>query len=129
MSLVEVVVAIVVLSLGALGVAGLQARALKGNESSLQRTQAVISASSMIDAMHANNALRADTGMLCNGGAGYVATWLEDLQANLGDGSCGRIECLAANADGTTPCTITVQWNDERAGGLAAQQLTLTALF
>jgi len=86
MTLIEVVVAIVVLAIGALGVAGLQARALKGNESSLQRTQAVIAANSLIDAMHASVVPRNSTAMICNGGAGFFITWLGDLQANLGAG-------------------------------------------
>lgn len=130
MTLIEVVVAIVILAIGALGVAGLQARALKGNESSLQRTQAVIAANSLIDAMHANVVPRASTAMLCNGGAGFFIIWLGDLQANLGAGSCGQITCAAnANPPGTTRCVVTVQWNDRRAGGAQAQQLQLTALF
>lgn len=130
MSLIEVMVAIVILSIGALGVAGLQARALKGNESSLQRTQAVIAANSLIDAMHANVLPRNSIAMTCNGGAGFFANWLGDLQANLGAASCGQIVCAAnANPAGTTRCVVTVQWNDDRAGGAQAQQLQLTALF
>jgi type IV pilus assembly protein PilV len=130
MTLIEVVVAIVILAVGALGVAGLQARALKGNESSLQRTQAVIAANSLIDALHANVLPRNNVAMTCNGGAGYFAIWLGDLQANLGAGSCGQITCAAnANPAGTTRCIVTVQWNDQLAGGGANQQLQLTALF
>jgi len=128
MSLIEVVVAIVVLSLGALGIAGLQARALKGNESSLQRTQAVISANYMIDALHAGLAPRTDTA--CAAGNDVFQTWIADLQTNLGQGTCGTITCVDNEPSaGVTRCTVSVIWNDERAGGNANQNLDLSALF
>lgn len=128
MSLIEVAVAIVILSLGALGIAGLQARALKGNESSLQRTQAVISANYIIDVLHAAPASRITTA--CDGGNAVYAQWVADLQNGLGPNSCGSIQCAAnANPAGTTRCTVTIQWNDERAGGPSQQQLQLSALF
>ncbi len=130
MSLIEVMVAIVIFALGALGIAGLQARALKGNESSLQRTQAVIAANSLIDAMRANQVPRNTINMTCNGGNGEFGQWLADLQNGLGQGSCGQIACAAnANPAGTATCTVTIQWNDQRAGGAAAQQLALSALL
>lgn len=130
MSIVEVIVAMVILAIGALGIAGLQARALKGNESSLQRTQAVISANYMIDALHANVVARGDVGMTCNGGNTAFGEWINALQANLGPGSCGAVTCVAnANPAASLRCTVTVQWNDQRAGGGAAQQLTLAAIF
>lgn len=127
MSLIEVVVAIVILSLGALGIAGLQARALKGNESSLQRTQAVISANYIIDVLHAAPASRITTA--CNGGNAVYAQWVADLQNGLGPNSCGSIQCVGGELAGTTRCTVTIQWNDERAGGPNQQQLLLSALF
>jgi len=128
MSLIEVVVAIVILSLGALGIAGLQARALKGNESSLQRTQAVISANYMIDALHADLVPRATTA--CDAGNVVFQAWVADVQNNLGQGTCGTITCVDNEPTaGITRCTVSVIWNDERAGGNANQNLDLSALF
>lgn len=133
MSMIEVLVAIVILGLGALGIAALQARALKGNESSVQRTQAVIAANYLLDAARNDATLRAtnQANPVCNGGNGLFATWLTDLQRNMGAGSCGQIRCTAnANPAGTTLCTVTVQWDDSRIrGGNAAEQLQLSTLL
>jgi len=53
-SLLEVLVAILVLSIGLLGLAGLQALALKNNQNSLYRTIATQQAFDMADRMRAN---------------------------------------------------------------------------
>lgn len=53
-SLVEVLVALFVLSLGLLGLATLQTMGLKFNQQSYQRTQAVLQAYDIIDRMRAN---------------------------------------------------------------------------
>lgn len=53
-TLLEVLVALLVLSLGLLGLAGLQTMSLKLNTQSYQRTQATMLIDSMIDRMRAN---------------------------------------------------------------------------
>jgi type IV pilus assembly protein PilV len=53
-TLLEVLVALLVLSLGLLGLAGLQTMSLKFNAQSYQRTQATLLIDSMIDRMRAN---------------------------------------------------------------------------
>ncbi len=53
-SLIEVMVALFVLSIGLLGLAGLQTLGLKFNVQSYQRTQAVLNAYDIIDRMRAN---------------------------------------------------------------------------
>jgi type IV pilus assembly protein PilV len=53
-TLLEVMVALLVLSLGLLGLAGLQTMSLKFNTQSYQRTQATLLIDSMIDRMRAN---------------------------------------------------------------------------
>jgi len=53
-TLLEVLVAIVIISVGMLGLAGLQARGLQNNHSSLQRTLATYQAYDMADRMRAN---------------------------------------------------------------------------
>lgn len=53
-SLIEVLVAIVVLAIGLLGLAGLQTTSLKSNNSAYQRSQASLMANEILDRMRAN---------------------------------------------------------------------------
>lgn len=130
--LIEVLVAVLILALGLLGMAGLQANALKKNQSAYARGQAVMLSYYMLDALRANKvgALAGDyntgTDGICDpteitGTSLQENTqkdWLESLHTNLGDSeqTCGIIDC-----DDTGVCTITIQWNDELAGGLGEQ--------
>lgn len=54
--LIEVLIAVLVLSIGFLGIAALQTKSLASNNSALMRTQASIAAYSMFDAMRADRA-------------------------------------------------------------------------
>lgn len=132
-SLIEILVAALVLALGLLGMAGLQANALKANQSSYGRSQAVMLSYYILDAMRADRA--AATGLAYNMGAtcspGAITTtdlagntrqdWLQSLRDGLGDANttCGAIAC---DADGN--CTVTITWDDSRAGGAGAQTFT-----
>ena len=60
-TLIEVLVAIVVLAIGLLGLAGLQARSLQYNYSAYERSQASILAYDIVDRMRANASIT-DTG-------------------------------------------------------------------
>jgi len=62
-SLIEVLVALLVLSIGLLGLAALQTTGLKLNHQSYERTQAVLQAYDIIDRMRAN---KSDTGGVIN---------------------------------------------------------------
>lgn len=53
-TLVEVLVAMVILAIGLLGVAGLQTRSLSGNQGALYRSQAVLYANDVIERMRVN---------------------------------------------------------------------------
>ncbi|WP_341649484.1 type IV pilus modification protein PilV [Thauera humireducens] len=55
-TLIEALVAMVVLSVGVLGMVGLQANALKLNQTSLQRSQATILAYAILDQMRSDTA-------------------------------------------------------------------------
>jgi type IV pilus assembly protein PilV len=125
-----------------LGMAAMQARALKGNASSYQRTQAVMLTYYMMDAMRvdANSAksLNYNTGTLSGSGAinGSICNpasvtgtalsdvnkkhWVESIKANIGlandTTSCGAIFC-----DANGYCRVQVIWDDSRSGGLGAQ--------
>ena len=123
-SLLEVLVAILILSFGLLGLAALQTNALRNNQSSFQRSQAVTLTYFMIDAMRIDRANVANYTMTktCTApGAGSLPAvtkkkWIESIQTNLGKSACGEVTC------NTGDCTIKIHWDDERAiGGYSAQ--------
>lgn len=132
-SLVEVLVSLLILSLGLLGLAALQSNGMKATHSAYLRTQATQYAHDILDRMRANReAARAGeynltltaAAPVCTSGTGDRedcdrAQWRADI-ANLPGGS-GSIAYDA----GTQFVTIVVQWNDERAGGSTTTSLTI----
>lgn len=142
-SLIEVLVALLVTSFGLLGMAALQARAIKGNQSSMQKTQATVMTYYIMDAMRVdrNSAklLQYNTGALdasgkigpvCNPTAitgttlaqNNLKAWITALKAEIGNSAdsttCGAVLC---DADGN--CRVQVRWDDTRAGGLGVQMV------
>lgn len=129
-SLIEVLIAVLILGIGLLGVAGMQMVALRNAQSSLERTQAVVQSYAVLDALRANpEAARAnaynmartcaapDAGSLI---ANDKQKWIQSLKADLGPSACGTIACVSH------VCTVTVEWNDSRATeGLAAQTVVI----
>jgi type IV pilus assembly protein PilV len=125
-TLLEVLVAIVVLSIGLLGLAGLMASSLKNSHSAYQRTQATWLAYDALDRMRANRQVALAGGYnlalgAAPGGSGLAAIDLGEWDAALtntlpaGDGS------IAVAAGGVVK--VIVQWNDTRGtGGIAAEQ-------
>lgn len=144
-TLIEILVALLILSLGVLGMGALQTRAIKGNNSSVQRSQAVMLTYTMMDAMRLDKA--SAKGLLYNTGSFDSTTgkidnticstaaitgttlkdnnqlaWLTSLKKNMGtptdNTSCGAIVC---DADGN--CRVQIFWNDQLGGGLGDQML------
>lgn len=118
--LVEVLVAVLVLSIGLLGLAGLQLRTMRNNESSLERGVAVAETHAIADAMRADraNAVNLNTYNIALGAAvptgttfrdRAIAAWLTNLTSSLGSGATGSIACNGAS------CQIIVQWDNTRA--------------
>ena len=119
-TLIEMLVTVVVLSIGLLGLAGLQASGLRNNHSAYLRTQATFLAMEIADRMRANrdaavngsyDLLRsADPASGTSIAANDLITWINDLENRLpsGDGAISR------NGD---LFTITVFWNDTRYTG------------
>lgn len=130
-SLIEVLVSVLILGIGLLGIAAMQALALGNSQSSVERTQAVIHSYSILDAMRANRddaiAGRYSSGLICPGdalpGAGLsgadLATWITSVRDSLQTG-CARVQ---NNAD---VFTVTVQWNDQRGSGGSATEQVVT---
>ena len=123
-SLIETLIAVLVLSVGLLGVAALQMNAIKNNQLSLQRSQAVVMINFMLDAMRANRAdasnsnyNMAKTCTVPLAAATLVSNdlhfWLQALKDNIGNESstCGEIACQT-NA-GRTDCRVAVYWKDK----------------
>lgn len=129
-TLIEVLIAVLVLGVGMLGIASLQATSLRNSQSSLERSQAVIAIYAITDAMRANrtNAIAGgyNIASTCTVPAGGTlvsndqGAWLQGIQASLGAGACGAINCAAAN------CTITVSWDDSRGTGGSDTQSVIT---
>jgi type IV pilus assembly protein PilV len=106
--MIEVLVAVLILAIGLLGVAALQATALRNSQSAMERSQGVVHAYAVFDSMRANPvAARGgdyNVGMSCNAPA------------------CGSVACVA------DVCTVTVRWDDSRAtGGVSNQSFTTTS--
>ncbi len=125
--LIEVLIAVLVLSIGILGLAALQTRALSDNGSSLNRSAATAASYSILEAMRLDraSALNGDynttvTTNSCPAAGTTLATyqlnnWCSKQLANfLGTVSTttGQINCSTAGI-----CTITIKFDDSKATG------------
>jgi type IV pilus assembly protein PilV len=116
--LIEVLIALLVLSFGMLGMAGLQMWSLKYNQSAMQRGMAVVETHTIADAMRADRAAamnnQFDISFDTQPPTGNtfaqqsVRTWRESLETALGPGAAGDVDCNGAL------CTIRVRWDDSR---------------
>lgn len=128
--LLEILIAVLVLSLGLLGMAGLQARSLQQNQSSMMRSHAVALGYSMLDGLRLDRdaamagtynlaltcVVPAATGQLAGD---TLNLWMSDLRRVLGPSAstCGFINCAANGI-----CTVRIRWDDSRAGGSATEE-------
>lgn len=140
--LIEVMIAVLILSIGFLGMAALQAMSLSTNNSAMTRTMATIDSYSILDMMRADisnassyngpvtaNSCPTATGTLAQS---QLAQWCTRLAADFGAtaSTSGNIDCSttsAASGATTTTCTVTIQFDDSRAGnGGASNQQVVT---
>lgn len=122
-SLIEVLVSLIVLSVGLLGLAALQGQSQRATYSAYLRSQATMAAYGLVDRLRANlAAAQADNydltpaGASCSGtGPTAVCNLLRDWQDSLANlpGATGR----AIYDRASQVLTVSVQWNDTRAGG------------
>ena len=126
-TLVEVLVALVILAIGLLGLAGLQVTGLRGSSSAYMRSAAMIYANDMVDRIRANRADAFAGNYDQTMAAGIpalaapipvadqdIADWLGALQQSPGRGGL-------PNGDGSIAVvgnllTVTVQWADNFMG-------------
>ena len=122
MSLLEVLIAVLIMAIGILGIASLQAMALKNNQGSMERTQAVIQTYSIMDAMRANRGAALQglyrLPQTCDAPASAETRveeeqrfWLQELEAFHPD-ACGVITSLGGGR-----YEIQVRWPDRGNGG------------
>ena len=133
LSLIEVLVSLVVVSVGLLGMAGLQTFSLRNNASAYTRSVANNLAYDMLDAMRANREAAlaglynfdftecVDIDDCVPDGDTRAGRDIRDWQAlvfymlrSAGASSVGQGS--VACDTGTAVCTVTVQWNDNRTG-------------
>jgi len=122
--LIEVLVAVLVLSIGFLGMAALQARSLSMNNSAMARSMATMDSYSILDAMRADlvsaqtgaynglvhaNACPTTTGTLADA---QLIQWCSQLAASLGTSASttGAINCTGTQG----VCTVTVTYDDSK---------------
>lgn len=134
--LIEVLIAVLILSIGFLGIAALLAKSMATNNSAMARSMATISSYSILDAMRADiDTAKAGTynttvtASSCPTGTGTLAQfqltqWCSQLGKTLGAtaNTTGAVSC-----SGTGDCTITITFDDSRAGdGGSSAQTVIT---
>lgn len=133
-SLLEVLVAVLILSFGLLGVAALQVRSLQGTQSSNFRSNAAALTHEIVDAIRANRSRAPQYAIGLGSGvpagttiaAADIANWRRRIAAQLPQGQ-GGIEVVSTatpvppNPSGapqpaslSVRVTVTVQWQDAR---------------
>lgn len=130
-TLLEILVAMVVLSIGLLGLAGLMTTSMRDNLSASHRTQATWMAYDMIDRMRANRtgALAGSYDTLMSGVACTVAAPAGTLPAQDIAAWKSQLACVLPAAQGsvvvnggTRAATVVIRWDDSRGTqGNAAQ--------
>ncbi|MGO4501836.1 MULTISPECIES: type IV pilus modification protein PilV [unclassified Dyella] len=143
--LIEVLVAVLILSIGFLGIAALQAKSLSTNNSAMARSMATIESYTILDSMRADiNTAVANgyngtwKGNACPAAGSSLSSvqinqWCTHLGADLGAtaNTIGTIACTPASGTNSANCTVTIQFDDSRAGlsGTSTQQVVTQALL
>ena len=127
-TLIEVLVALVILAVGFLGLAALQARGLQFTHDAYIRSQATVLAYDVVERMR-NNVGKASSYITASDPAGTCSQtgvgvtndlncWYESLAAELPAGT-GSIAADPANPNGYL---ITISWTDRESAGTKSQQ-------
>lgn len=134
-TLIEVLVAMLILAIGLLGLAGLQTVSVQSNQGAYFRSQATILANDIVDRMRANRvaaladrsiylasfpAPRSDREISGTVAKQDVDSWLNALALSLPQGT-GSL-----SLDNSNNVTVIVCWNDRRAAIKSAQAVAAT---
>lgn len=121
-ALLEVLVAVLVLSIGMLGIAALQAMTLRNAGGAAERSMATIQVYSLLDVLRADKGhafdYNTDGGFVCSVGGTTPARlngWVNQLHGSLSASACGQVACEAVGT--STDCTISVRWDAARLTG------------
>jgi type IV pilus assembly protein PilV len=141
-SLVEVLTAVLILSIGLLGIAMVQTRSLSSNSTSMVRAMAVVASYTILDAMRADRA-NALTGAYngtidasaCPSTSGTLAqTTLADWCLSLGSDALGAGTAAVGTIEGpavtgtTDTYRVTITFDDSRTGnGATGTQTVVTS--
>lgn len=122
-SMLEILVAVMIIALALVGLAGLQVRSVQNNLLAAERSLVVMQINSLIERMRANpqvdktqynfDSAGAAPGCTNTAAANYLSrcdlvAWLEGLQANgLGDAE-SKVECR--ENDSRYDCSFTLRW-------------------
>ena len=128
-SMVEVLVAAVVLSIGMLGLAGLQMRTVRNNQSALERAVAVVETHTIADALRADR-INASNGVFditlgaadptgTTFAANVVRDWRTNLRTELGANATGAVDCNGNS------CLITIRWEEHTSAVLTGGTLSV----
>ncbi|WP_277964449.1 type IV pilus modification protein PilV [Pseudomonas sp. RIT-To-2] len=120
-SLIEVLVALLILAIGLLGAAAIQVNALKYTDSSAMRTQASFIAYDMLDRIRANNGANytlasAQAATTTTATSDPRALDWSDFKTNINTGLGGSSNADGSIAIANNVITITIKWGDARAG-------------
>jgi type IV pilus assembly protein PilV len=119
-TLIEAMVALIVLSVGLLGIAAMYVETLRANRTSLFRTQAVTLASDIADRMRANRipANAYACGAPCDPSAGGnaiadadLAQWMNTIAARL-PGGTADVAFTAPGANTPAAYVVTISWTE-----------------
>ena len=147
-SLIEVLVSVFVLAFGILGIAAMQAGALRNNQGALEQSTAVFLAHSILDAMRASMlsddehpgklVVRqgyATGNFICGNSSASdmlvrndLDRWLRDIRDNLNGGANDGVACGKIACDATDPnlCTVSIRWNNSRTLGGKQEEIVET---
>jgi len=126
-SLLEVLITILILSVGLLGMASLQLNAMKFNQMAAVRSHATVLAYDIADRMRANRTVAKSGGYViaidaAASGTSIAQTDLADWKSSLDrylPGGLGAVSVSGASGD---MVTVTIQWDETRVGGQGNQK-------
>jgi type IV pilus assembly protein PilV len=136
-SMIEVLVSLLIVSFGMLAIASLQLKTVNNNLGQLERSTAIMLTYSMIDRLRIDKATAKaqsynfefntdvnvcdppDTGS--SKARNQTEKWIQEIQANLGEGSCGEVNC-----SGSGECLVSIRWNDALATEGNAEEVVTT---
>jgi type IV pilus assembly protein PilV len=133
--LIEVLVSVLVVSVGLLGAAAMQAASLRNNQGSYDHAQSTVATQAILDAMRSNPAgVTAGSyntvGFVCtapttsNLATRDLARWITGMQATMGPSACGSVTC-----NGAGECVVRVRWDDSRSSGGSAALVAETGVL